>query len=75
MAAGEVGQLGQGEFAGAEFVFVVGEVLLGVEGQCMAGHKTQCQSLTFDNGKEFTDHAEVGKALQVDTFSAHPYSS
>ena len=29
MAAGEVGQLGQGEFAGAEFVFVVDEVMNG----------------------------------------------
>ena len=32
-------------------------------------------TLTFDNGKEFTDHKKIGKELGVDVYFAHPYAS
>lgn len=38
-------------------------------------HKAQCLTLTFDNGKEFAEHAFIGKALQAQVYFAHPYRS
>jgi IS30 family transposase len=32
-------------------------------------------TLTFDNGKEFTDHKKIGKGLGTDVYFAHPYAS
>jgi IS30 family transposase len=32
-------------------------------------------TLTFDNGKEFTNHQEIAQQLQADIFFAHPYAS
>lgn len=32
-------------------------------------------TITFDNGKEFTDHEEIAQALEADIYFAHPYSS
>lgn len=32
-------------------------------------------TITCDNGKEFTDHAEVTKALGAEVYFAHPYAS
>jgi IS30 family transposase len=32
-------------------------------------------TITFDNGKEFTGHEEVAKALGAKIYFAHPYSS
>jgi IS30 family transposase len=32
-------------------------------------------TIKFDNGKEFAFHDEIKKALNVDTYFAHPYSS
>jgi IS30 family transposase len=38
-------------------------------------HKAQCLTLTFDNGKEFAEHAFIAKALQACVYFAHPYHS
>ena len=38
-------------------------------------HKAQCLTLTFDNGKEFAQHAYIGQCLQADVYFAHPYHS
>lgn len=35
----------------------------------------QTLTITFDNGKEFANHQEIGKQLQADTYFAHPYAS
>ena len=43
--------------------------------RCMGKHKNRCASITFDNGREFAGHGEVGRKLQADTFFADPYSS
>lgn len=38
-------------------------------------HKNKTRTITFDNGKEFTQHRQIGKSLQADTFFAKPYHS
>lgn len=38
-------------------------------------HKKRCHTLTFDNGKEFADHAFISKCLQAKVYFAHPYCS
>ena len=38
-------------------------------------HKTQCHTITFDNGLEFAKHADVSACLQADVYFAHPYHS
>jgi transposase, IS30 family len=38
-------------------------------------HKNRCHTLTFDNGKEFTDHAFISKCLNAKVYFAHPYCS
>lgn len=35
----------------------------------------KCKTLTSDNGKEFANHELVAKALAIDYFFAHPFSS
>lgn len=37
--------------------------------------KEYIHTLTFDNGKEFAYHMEIGKQLEADTYFAHPYHS
>jgi len=37
--------------------------------------KDQVHTLTFDNGKEFAEHQAMAKALDVQVYFAHPYSS
>ena len=32
-------------------------------------------TLTFDNGSEFVKHEKIGRALNAETYFAHPYSS
>jgi len=32
-------------------------------------------TITADNGKEFTNHAQINRHLNIDVFYAHPYSS
>jgi IS30 family transposase len=36
---------------------------------------TQKMTLTVDNGKEFARHADLGKAIGLDVYFAHPYHS
>ena len=43
--------------------------------RCMRKHKARCKSITFDNGREFAGHGEVGGKLNAGTFFADPYSS
>ena len=38
-------------------------------------HKASCHTVTFDNGKEFADHAFIGQCLDADIYFAHPYRS
>ncbi len=38
-------------------------------------HKDQCLTLTFDNGKEFAEHAFIAGCLDADVYFAHPYHS
>ena len=41
----------------------------------MEPYQDRCQTLTVDNGKEFTDHHQMSSGLQADIYFAHPYSS
>ena len=38
-------------------------------------HKKVCKTLTFDNGKEFAEHAFIGNCLDAKVYFAHPYCS
>jgi len=38
-------------------------------------YKDRVKTLTFDNGTEFVRHEKIGKALDAETYFAHPYSS
>lgn len=38
-------------------------------------HKKHCKTLTFDNGKEFAEHAFIAQCLQAKVYFAHPYCS
>lgn len=38
-------------------------------------HKNQCLTITFDNGKEFAEHAFIARCLDTDVYFAHPYHS
>ena len=38
-------------------------------------HKKVCKTLTFDNGKEFAEHAFIGDCLGAKVYFAHPYCS
>ena len=38
-------------------------------------YKKELHTITFDNGKEFAYHEKIAKALNVDTYFAHPYRS
>lgn len=38
-------------------------------------HKGQCHTLTFDNGKEFSEHDFIARCLQAKVYFAHPYCS
>ena len=38
-------------------------------------HKSQCKTLTFDNGKEFAEHEFIAQCLQAKVYFAHPYCS
>jgi len=34
-----------------------------------------CKTITYDKGREFTDHHRMAEALDADIHFAHPYSS
>ena len=38
-------------------------------------YKNQIHTITSDNGKEFSGHEEIAKALDIDFYFAHPYHS
>lgn len=38
-------------------------------------HRSLVHSITFDNGREFTDHQKIAKQLNTQTYFADPYSS
>lgn len=38
-------------------------------------HKSRCRTLTFDNGKEFAQHAFIAQCLRAKVYFAHPYCS
>ncbi|MEO5658732.1 MAG: IS30 family transposase [Polaromonas sp.] len=38
-------------------------------------HQHLCHTVTFDNGKEFAEHAFIAQCLQADVYFAHPYHS
>lgn len=57
--------------AGRKTKTQVGDAML----RCMSKHKASCKTITFDNGLEFSGHAEVGRSLGAGTFFADPYSS
>ena len=38
-------------------------------------HKRQCHTLTFDNGKEFSEHRFIAGCLKARVYFAHPYCS
>lgn len=38
-------------------------------------HRDKVYTVTSDNGKEFSEHEQIAKALDVDFYFAHPYAS
>lgn len=38
-------------------------------------HRKACKTLTFDNGKEFAEHAFIARCLKAKVYFAHPYCS
>ena len=58
-------QLGSRHSAG------VTEALIGL----LRPHKGNCHTLTFDNGKEFSEHAFIAQCLRAKVYFAHPYCS
>ena len=38
-------------------------------------YRSCCTTVTYDNGREFTDHPRLSKELKADIYFAHPYSS
>ena len=43
--------------------------------ELLGPHRKQCKTLTFDNGKEFAEHAFIAKCLNAKVYFAHPYCS
>lgn len=41
----------------------------------LALNRWQTHSITFDNGREFSKHSQMSKALDIDIYFADPYSS
>ncbi len=41
----------------------------------LKSEKGHVQTITFDNGKEFAYHKKISKALEVESYFAHPYHS
>ncbi|HBV21664.1 MAG TPA: IS30 family transposase [Nitrosomonas sp.] len=44
-------------------------------GELLAAHLDKCITMTFNNGKEFAEHEQLAKNLNVDIYFAHPYHS
>ena len=43
--------------------------------EMLRAHKASCLTITFDNGKEFADHAFMASCLKADVYFARPYHS
>lgn len=41
----------------------------------LSEYKDVCHTITFDNGREFSEHQRIATALEADMYFAHPYSS
>ena len=41
----------------------------------MRSYRDTCETITYDNGREFSDHKRMSEALDADIYYAHPYSS
>ena len=41
----------------------------------MTPFRKACKTITYDNGREFSDHERIGVALNADMYFAHPYAS
>jgi transposase, IS30 family len=49
----------------------VGEAII----EMLRPHKKLCHTITFDNGKEFAQHAHIASCLKAQAYFAHPYCS
>ena len=43
--------------------------------RCMEPYAADCLTMTYDNGREFTDHGRISQALNAEIYFAHPYCS
>jgi IS30 family transposase len=43
--------------------------------RCMRPYQKTCDTITYDNGREFTAHEKMAKELKANIYFAHPYSS
>jgi transposase, IS30 family len=43
--------------------------------EVLSPYKSVCHTMTFDNGKEFAQHTDISKALDVSVYFADPYAS
>ena len=41
----------------------------------LSGYKDRVKTITYDNGREFTDHERIAEPLSMKVYYAHPYSS
>ena len=41
----------------------------------LSDYKDVCHTITFDNGREFSEHKAIAKALEADMYFAHHYAS
>lgn len=46
-----------------------------VKKRLLRPHKEKCHTITFDNGKEFSEHESMAAELNADIYFAHPYRS
>lgn len=50
---------------------VVSEAII----EMLTPYKQECHTITFDNGREFSGHKDIAKALDAQMYFAHPYAS
>ena len=43
--------------------------------KALTPHKDRVHTLTYDNGREFSDHEGMAKDLETEIYFAHPYAS
>jgi IS30 family transposase len=43
--------------------------------QGLGPHKARVHTITYDNGRELSDHAGIAHALEATSYFAHPYAS